>query len=79
MGGLSCDLAAAIFAALLPSQAYDEHDPDEVAPGNFPRVLLHDGEIVGAVRIDLIGQSRAGLRLVGIRSISSGKAMAASC
>jgi hypothetical protein len=37
----------AIFAALLPSQAYDEHDPDEVAPGNFPRVLLHDGEIVG--------------------------------
>jgi GNAT superfamily N-acetyltransferase len=31
-------------------------------------VLLRDGEIVGVVRIDLIGQSRAGLRLVGIRS-----------
>jgi GNAT superfamily N-acetyltransferase len=58
----------AIFAALLPGQAYDEHDRDEIAPGNFPHVLLRDGEIVGVVRIDLIGQSRAGLRLVGIRS-----------
>src|SRR5437764_14774490 len=58
----------AIFAALLPGQAYEETDPDEVAPGNFPHVLLHDGEIVGVVRIDLIGPSRAGLRLVGIRS-----------
>jgi GNAT superfamily N-acetyltransferase len=58
----------AIFAALLPGQAYDETDPDEVAPGNFPHVLLHDGEIVGVVRIDLIGSSRARLRLLGIRS-----------
>src|SRR5215470_5204586 len=58
----------AIFAALLPGQAYDEPDPDEIAPGNFPPVLLRDGEIVGVVRIDLIGQSQAGLRLVGIRS-----------
>jgi Acetyltransferase (GNAT) domain len=58
----------AIFAALLPDQAYDENDPDEIAPGNFPHVLLRDGEIVGVVRIDVIGPSRAGLRLVGVRS-----------
>jgi hypothetical protein len=32
-----------IFAALLPGQAYDEHDPDEIALGNFPHVLLRDG------------------------------------
>jgi hypothetical protein len=32
----------AIFAALLADQTYDETDPDEVAPGNFPHVLLHD-------------------------------------
>ena len=51
-----------------PAQAYDETAPDEVAPGNFPHVLLHDGDIVGVVRIDLIGPNRAGLRLVGIRS-----------
>ena len=50
-----------------------------IAAPNRYALRLHDGGIVGAVRIDLIGQSRAGLRLVGIRSISSGKAMAASC
>jgi hypothetical protein len=69
----------AIFAALLPDQAYDENDPDEVAPGNFPHVLLRDGEIVGVVRIDLIGRSRAGLPLVASGAISSGKATTASC
>ena len=59
---------AAIFAPLLPGQAYDEHDPDEFAPGNLPHVLLCDGEIVGVVRIDLIDARQAGLRLIGIRS-----------
>ena len=58
----------AIFAALRPGQAYDETDRHEVAPGNFPHVLLHDGEIIGVVRIDLIGPIRAGLHPVGICS-----------
>ena len=58
----------AIFAVLLPGRTYDETDPDEVAPRNFPHVMRRDGEIVGVIRIDLIGPSRAGLRLVGIRS-----------
>ena len=44
----------AIFAPLLPGQAYDERDPDEFKPGNLPHVLVRDGEIVGTVRIDLI-------------------------
>ena len=57
----------AIFAVLLPNQAYDEHAPDEFAPGHFPHLLLCDGEVVGAVRIDLIGETAAGLRLIGIR------------
>jgi hypothetical protein len=68
-----------IFAALVPGRAYDEHDRDEIAPGNVPHVLLRDGEIVGVVRIDLIGQSRAGLRLVGIRSDLQRQGKAASC
>jgi GNAT superfamily N-acetyltransferase len=58
----------AIFAPLLPGQAYDERDPDEFAPGNLPHVLVCDGEIVGVVRIDLIDQRQAGLRLIGIRA-----------
>jgi hypothetical protein len=49
----------AIFAALLPGQAYDETDPDEVAPGNFPHVLLHDGKIVGAISLDQAEQAFA--------------------
>lgn len=57
----------AIFAPLLPEQAYDERDPDEFQPGNLPHVLVRDGEIVGTVRIDLIDATQAGLRLIGIR------------
>jgi GNAT superfamily N-acetyltransferase len=57
----------AIFAALLPNQAYDEHDPDEFTPGHFPHLLLCDGQVLGAVRIDLIGERATGLRLIGIR------------
>jgi GNAT superfamily N-acetyltransferase len=57
----------AIFAALLPAQPYDERDPDEFAPHHFPHVLVHDGDIVGTVRIDLIGEKAAGLRLIGVR------------
>ena len=57
----------AIFRTLLPDQAYDEHDPDEFAPDHFPHLLLRDGEVLGTVRIDLIGKSAAGFRLIGIR------------
>jgi GNAT superfamily N-acetyltransferase len=57
----------AIFAPLLPEQAYDERDPDEFEPGNLPHVLIRDGEVVGTVRIDLIDETQAGLRLIGIR------------
>ena len=57
-----------IFAPLLPGQTYDERDPDEFKHGNLPHVLVRDGDIVGAVRIDLIDATQAGLRLIGIRS-----------
>jgi hypothetical protein len=35
----------AIFAPLLPGQAYDEGDADEFKPGNLPHVLVCDGEV----------------------------------
>src|SRR6266545_6764522 len=56
-----------IFAPLLPGQTYDENDPDELRPCNLPHVLVRNGEIVGTVRIDLIDETQAGLRLIGIR------------
>ncbi|TMJ82502.1 MAG: GNAT family N-acetyltransferase [Alphaproteobacteria bacterium] len=36
-------------------------------PGHFPHLLLRDGEVLGTVRIDLIDERAAGLRLIGIR------------
>jgi N-acetylglutamate synthase-like GNAT family acetyltransferase len=59
---------SAIFAALLPGQAYDENDADEFKPGHLPHVLTRDGEVVGTVRIDLIDGTQVGLRLIGIRN-----------
>jgi GNAT superfamily N-acetyltransferase len=57
----------AIFTALLPGLAYDEHDPDEFERGHLPHMLVRDGEVIGTVRIDLIGDIQAGLRLIAIR------------
>jgi len=57
----------AIFRALLPGQAYDEHDADEFQHRHLPHVLVRDGEIIGTVRIDLVGETQAGLRLIAIR------------
>jgi GNAT superfamily N-acetyltransferase len=56
-----------IFAPLLPGQPYDESDAAEFTPGHMPHVLICAGEIVGTVRIDLIDDVQAGLRLIGIR------------
>jgi GNAT superfamily N-acetyltransferase len=67
----------AIFAPLLPEQAYDERDPDEFEPGNLPHVLIRDGEVVGTVRIDLIDETQAGLRLIGIRRDSQRQGLGA--
>lgn len=60
----------AIFAPLLPGQVYDENHADEFKSGNHPHVLRFNGDIVGTVRIDLIDDTQAGLRLIGIRNTS---------
>lgn len=57
-----------IFAPLLPEQRYDESDTAEFTPGNMPHVLVCAGDVVGTVRIDLIDEEQAGLRLIGIRN-----------
>jgi GNAT superfamily N-acetyltransferase len=58
-----------IFALYLPEQRYDEQHPDEFKPENRPHVLTYRDEVVGTVRIDLIDLTRAGLRLIGIRTV----------
>ena len=46
--------------------AYDANHPDEHAQGNHPGVFWHDGEPIGAIRVDVDGQT-AIFRLVAIR------------
>ena len=46
--------------------AYDANHPDERRLGNHPRVFWHDGEPIGAIRVDVDGQT-AIFRLVAIR------------
>src|SRR5258708_12748635 len=57
----------AIFSVLLPGQAYDDDAPDEFQHRHLPHALIRDGEIIGTVRIDLVGEAQAGLRLIAIR------------
>jgi GNAT superfamily N-acetyltransferase len=45
---------------------YIENHPDDTRSGNYPLVLLFQGEIIGVVRIDVC-ESEAWLRRVAIR------------
>jgi GNAT superfamily N-acetyltransferase len=56
-----------LFEARGAFGVYDEHRPDERAPGHHPKLLLHRGEPVGVVRIDVAGID-AVLRRVAIRA-----------
>jgi GNAT superfamily N-acetyltransferase len=46
---------------------YNAEHPDDRAPNNHPKLLVHMGEHVGVVRIDIAGPV-AGLRRVAIRA-----------
>ena len=56
----------AIFETYLPEVAYDPDHPDETGPGRRSLVLVTEGEVVGTVRVDLLDDERAALRLVAI-------------
>jgi GNAT superfamily N-acetyltransferase len=47
--------------------SYNENHPDDIAAGNYPKLLLYRDEPVGAVRVDLYGPT-AVLRRVAIRA-----------
>jgi GNAT superfamily N-acetyltransferase len=56
-----------LFEARGQYGVYDESHPDDAAPGNHPKLLLHRGRPVGVIRIDISGHE-ALLRRVAIRS-----------
>ena len=57
----------AIFERYLPGQTYDANDADELKELNFPHLLRLDGEAIGTIRIDFLGQAHAAFRLIAIR------------
>ena len=48
------------------TEAYNENHPDDSQPGNHPLILIYGEEIIGVLRIDVVGQV-AWLRRVAIR------------
>ena len=57
-----------IFERYFPAQTYDPEHADEFKELNFPHLLRHDGEAIGTIRIDILGDARAAFRLIAIRS-----------
>jgi predicted acetyltransferase/GNAT superfamily N-acetyltransferase len=55
-----------IFARYLPGQPYDPEDADEFAETNLPHLLWLNGEPIGTIRIDFLGEGRAAFRLIAI-------------
>jgi hypothetical protein len=57
-----------IFAVYRSAANYDPNHPDETKPGNLPHVLTLGGDVIGTIRIDLLGERRAAFRLIAIRN-----------
>jgi GNAT superfamily N-acetyltransferase len=61
------DIRRAELFACAPASDYDVDHPDEHEPSNLPHVLDLDGQVIGTIRIDLLGSARVAFRLVAIR------------
>ncbi len=58
---------AVLFEARGETGVYNDNHPDDLAPGNHPKLLLHGDDPIGVVRIDVYGPT-AILRRVAIRA-----------
>ena len=67
----------ALFERYHPDVTYDRDHADESKPGNFPLALIAEGELVGTIRIDLLDEKRAALRLVAIHPDRQGQGLGA--
>jgi GNAT superfamily N-acetyltransferase len=56
-----------LFERYSPDIVYRPDIADEAAPQNLGHVLLHEREVIGTIRIDLIDRTRAGLRLITVK------------
>ena len=58
---------------LLEARKYAIEQADECAPGHHPLLLWLDNRPIGAIRIDMLDEGRAGLRLVAIDPAHHGR------
>ncbi len=56
-----------IFEENHPNVEYDDDHPDEKIPQNHPHVFIFKEEVIGAVRLDKLGENIIGIRMFGIR------------
>ena len=61
------DIRRAVLFEARGDTGYNANHPDDVAAGNYPKLLLYGDEPVGAVRIDVFGPT-AVLRRIAIRA-----------
>ncbi|HBR70054.1 MAG TPA: hypothetical protein DEA55_11830 [Rhodospirillaceae bacterium] len=54
-------------------EVYNDKHPDDKKEGNYPFVFLHDGKIIGSIRIDILNRRDAATRLVSIKKSERGK------
>jgi GNAT superfamily N-acetyltransferase len=66
-----------LFEPYHPDVAYVRDHADETKPGNHPLALFADDELVGTIRIDLLDEMRAALRLVAIHTERQGQGLGA--
>ncbi len=57
-----------IFEVNHPKTEYDDNHPDEKKPQNHPHILVYKNEVIGAVRLDELGNKTIGIRMFGIKS-----------
>ena len=68
----------ALFERYHPDVIYDRNQADESTPGNFPLGLIADGELAGTIRVDLLDETRAALRLIAIHPDRQGQGLGAA-
>jgi GNAT superfamily N-acetyltransferase len=66
-----------LFDRRLPDIVYDAGHPDERRPENHPLALLHDGRVIGTIRIDELDARRACFRLVAVDEPWRGRGLGA--
>ncbi len=72
-----------LFVGRRSDSVYDRRHPDDIAPKNHPLLFSRDGEPIGTIRLDELGNNAGAVRLVAIlpneQRKGNGRVMAGMC